>query len=182
MARPNTYSFGIVSHQTRLILVAAERVGALADFESAPGGRAWDAALDSAEEARATVPRPVVSLSPNAPLPRVDSGGTLWVCDLDQMMAAVALHDGWQAIVFEPSDLAVLDRLRQQRKTLTARRPVAAGTELTVADLVAVSGGAGISAEFRDRIAGCRVCYDLAAGDAITFGILDPPQDVPKID
>ncbi len=162
--------------QTRLILVAPARVRDAAAFDAAPGGRAWDAVLDSAKAARAEAPRPVVSLPPNAPLPRVDGGGTLWLRDLDQVAPAVALNDGWQAIVFEPSDLSVLDHLRQRRETMAARGPIAAGAVLTEDDLAAVPGGAGISAEFRDRIVGCRVCYDLAAGDAITFGILDPPE------
>lgn len=165
-----------MSDQPRLILIASARVREAAAFEAAPDGRDWDDVLDSAENVRAGAARPVVTLPSNAPLPRTDGGGTLWVSDLPQVEDALALRDGWQAIVFEPSDISVLDHIRQRRETLVARGPVAAGAVLTDADLAGVPGGAGISTEFRDRLIGCRACYDLAVGDAITFGILDLPD------
>lgn len=95
----------------------------------------------------------------------------LLVTDLDSLVQAVA----WSPtadIVFAPSPLARLDRLRASRRTLLAARRLAAGVVLTSDDLGTEPDGLGIAEALRDAAIGRRVLYDLDVGQPIDFGLL----------
>lgn len=76
-------------------------------------------------------------------------------------------------ILFQPTALARVELHRRARKTLKLARDVAADARLAEADLAEETGGAGISASLKTTVLGRRVLYDLSAGTALDFGVIE---------
>jgi hypothetical protein len=95
----------------------------------------------------------------------------LLVTDLDSLVRAVAWTPAAE-IVFAPSPLARLDRLRASRRTLLTARRLTAGAVLTSDDLGTETDGPGIAEALRDAAIGRRVLYDLDVGQPVDFGLL----------
>lgn len=149
---------------------------ARAVFTEAPWRERWTEVLDPAEADAAAEGLALVRLDTGGTVPRAAGPKlALEIGELDQLEALSEAPDGggWAAVYFRPSRLAVLDAERRRRVTLVAARALRAGETLTDADMVESRAGEGVDAGLRSRLVGRGLAYDLAAGQPVTFGMLD---------
>ena len=134
----------------------------------------WSRIHRGGRDALAAKLTPIVRVHPNDRLPRIEGTRlSIWLTELAQLEEALEHAERWKAIVFEPSDIAVLDCIRAQRETLVARRSLAAGHVLQAKDLSKLTGGGGVAADRQARVVGKSLTYDVAEGEDITFGVID---------
>ncbi|WP_420402491.1 SAF domain-containing protein [Nisaea sp.] len=111
-----------------------------------------------------------------APLLKAGTRAAYLVHDLDALERLRALEETGEIkgpILFAPTPVARLELHRLARPTLKAARPIPHGKVLEDADIAEEKGGPGICASLKDNVIGKKALYDLGAGAALDFGVVD---------
>lgn len=113
------------------------------------------------------------------PLLKAGTRAAYLVHDLDALERLRVLAEAGELkgpILFAPTAVARLELHRLSRQTLKTARPVPFGKQLEAADIAEEHGGPGIAAALRGDIIGKKALYDLGAGAALDFGVLEEDE------